>query len=207
MLSDIAAKPRGRPLDPAKHDAILAAARDLFMEQGREATIDAIALKAGVARQTVYNRWPTKNALFEAIIAQTVDGLTAPVSSAHQDDPPQRVLTALAERYVEVLFDPGRIKMLRLLMQEADESGFASTWYAAGPGRMHQRLADYLKHQARQGRLTIADSDLAAEHFFGLLKGALHLRALVGLAAEPTRAEKAHRVASAVRLFLAAHQP
>ena len=46
---------RGRPRDLKRRDAVLAAARDLLVEQGyAAATIQAIAARSGVSRPTIY---------------------------------------------------------------------------------------------------------------------------------------------------------
>ncbi|GAB5901540.1 TetR/AcrR family transcriptional regulator [Mycolicibacterium mageritense] len=56
----------GRPRDPAKDAAVLAAARDLLVEEGYQGTtVVAIARRAGVGAPTIYRRWATKEALVE----------------------------------------------------------------------------------------------------------------------------------------------
>ena len=47
-------------IDEAKTEAILDAALALFFEKGALASMEAIARKAGVSRQTLYNRFPSK---------------------------------------------------------------------------------------------------------------------------------------------------
>jgi AcrR family transcriptional regulator len=55
----LAPTPRGRPRDPQRRQAILAAAMTLIAEVGYDrATIDAIAHRAGVSKPTLYRRWP-----------------------------------------------------------------------------------------------------------------------------------------------------
>ncbi|MEO8378848.1 MAG: helix-turn-helix domain-containing protein [Acidobacteriota bacterium] len=61
---------RGRPRRAGADDAILTVARTLLAERGyRELTVDAIADRAGVAKTTVYRRWPSKGALIAAAIS------------------------------------------------------------------------------------------------------------------------------------------
>jgi AcrR family transcriptional regulator len=56
-ISETAA--RGRPRDPQRRQAILAAAMALTAEVGYDRmTIDAIAARAGVSKPTLYRRWP-----------------------------------------------------------------------------------------------------------------------------------------------------
>jgi AcrR family transcriptional regulator len=56
----------GRPRNPAKDVAVLAATRELLVEVGYQGTtVVAIARRAGVGAPTIYRRWPTKESLVE----------------------------------------------------------------------------------------------------------------------------------------------
>ena len=57
-------KPSGRPRSERRHNAILQAAIDLVLEHGfRAVSVESIAAKAGVAKTTIYRRWPNKAAV------------------------------------------------------------------------------------------------------------------------------------------------
>lgn len=61
---------RGRPRREGADDEILAVALAMLREEGYGAlTVDAVAERAGVAKTTVYRRWPSKGALVAAAIA------------------------------------------------------------------------------------------------------------------------------------------
>src|SRR5690349_4823782 len=50
---------RGRPRDPRRREAILAAAIALVAEVGFDRmTVEALAARAGVSKPTIYRRWP-----------------------------------------------------------------------------------------------------------------------------------------------------
>jgi len=49
--------------------ALLAAAREVFSEQGLEASLDEIARRAGVGNATLYRRFPTRLELIAAVFA------------------------------------------------------------------------------------------------------------------------------------------
>ena len=70
----------GRPLraDAARNrEKVLRAARDAFAESGYGVPLDEIAVRAGVGPGTVYRHFPTKEALFEAVVAARLQDLVA----------------------------------------------------------------------------------------------------------------------------------
>jgi AcrR family transcriptional regulator len=67
---------------------ILGAARELFAEAGLDATLDAVAERAGVGVGTVYRRFPDKEALIDALFEERIDEVLAIAESAlAMDDP------------------------------------------------------------------------------------------------------------------------
>ncbi|MCX7522042.1 TetR/AcrR family transcriptional regulator [Microbacterium sp. STN6] len=60
---------RGRPRRQATDDAILAAVIELAGEAGYGGvTFDAVAVRAGVSRPTIYRRWPSKSHMIAAAL-------------------------------------------------------------------------------------------------------------------------------------------
>jgi AcrR family transcriptional regulator len=61
---------RGRPRSQATHDAILDAVRDILLDGGyAEVAMDRVAGLAGVGKQSLYRRWPSKAPLVaEAVL-------------------------------------------------------------------------------------------------------------------------------------------
>ncbi|HEY1776147.1 MAG TPA: TetR/AcrR family transcriptional regulator [Solirubrobacteraceae bacterium] len=79
-----------RPLraDAAKNrERILAAAEATFTAEGVSAPIDAVAQRAGVGVGTVYRHFPTKEALFEAIVTARLDNLCEMTRQLTEDVP------------------------------------------------------------------------------------------------------------------------
>lgn len=76
-----------RPRDPDLDEAILQATRDIASEHGPGAvTVVAVADRAGVARPTVYRRWPSRAALlFELELSQTVPATMPDLGSLQAD--------------------------------------------------------------------------------------------------------------------------
>ncbi len=68
----------GRPLraDARRNRArVLEMAQQVFAEEGLAVPIDEIARRAGVGVGTVYRHFPTKDALFQAIIVERLSGV------------------------------------------------------------------------------------------------------------------------------------
>ena len=57
------------------YEKVLAAAREAFAEGGESTALEEIARRAGVGIGTVYRHFPTKEALFEAILVRRIERL------------------------------------------------------------------------------------------------------------------------------------
>ena len=69
-------------------DRILAAAREAFAELGMEASVEEIAGRAGVGVGTLYRRFPTKDALAEAVFEAHLDLVAEAATGALEADDP-----------------------------------------------------------------------------------------------------------------------
>ncbi len=78
-------------------EAVIAAARAVFAEQGREAQIDDVARRAKVGVGTVYRHFPTKEALIEALAVDSYAQLAAIAREALTAEDPW-------EAFVDVLW-------------------------------------------------------------------------------------------------------
>ena len=195
------AKKKGRRPDPSKDEAIIAAAGALFRQRGYSASIDDIAAAAGVSKQTVYTRYPSKEDLFCDVVRQTANELVGPLLLADADKAPRIVLNEFAARYCELLFDPERVAMMRLMIgQAAQFPDLARRYFESGAFYVRSRLAHYLERQNARGRLSIDDARDAASMFLGLVKGGDHLGLLLGV--EPPPLAPAARAARAVDIFM-----
>ena len=83
MTSDPHSEPSPAPPRPLRADArrnyerLLAAAKDLFAEQGVDAPLDEVARRAGLGNATLYRHFPTRGDLIVAVCADEVVTLCA----------------------------------------------------------------------------------------------------------------------------------
>jgi AcrR family transcriptional regulator len=175
----------GRPRRPTTDDAITKAALDLLAERGfQAATIEAIALRAGVGRNTIYRRWRSK----EELIADALRVLTTDVDWG-ADDLYSLLLTWLRE-FARTFSDPLHGRLLVGVLGELQRNPVFADVYADRVVRpRREALLGRLTEARKRGELRAdADVELVAD----LLGGALLLRRLpLGLpAAGETYAEE-----------------
>lgn len=187
-------------IDETKTEAILDAALALFSEKGALASMDAIARRAGVSRQTLYNRFPSKVEIGRALAARRSDAISAPLRAGGD---PETVLTAMASGMLEKLMaSQAGASMRGVALMSPNDPELAQAIYHAGPAEGLRRLSAWLAEQDGRGLLRIPDPDAAAEMFAGMVLGHGHLRGVLGVA-HPAFDRDA-RAAEAARRFLRA---
>jgi TetR/AcrR family transcriptional repressor of mexJK operon len=192
-------------VDKAKAEAMLVAAGEVIAERGFGAPVEAIAKRAGVSKQTLYNHYGGKAGLLRALIRRRVDELTAPLADGHAG--PEGVLAAFALELMEATLSPVNIALTRVAIQGAsDMPDIAQAMDEAGGRVAWARLARFLESETAAGRLEVDDVEEAAEFFSGMV-GARQVRALLGLPVDTDRAAIEHLSASIARRFVAAYAP
>jgi len=78
-------------------------------------------------------------------------------------------------------------------------------FYDNGPRRALAQVADYLRDQDRLGNLKIANPDLSAECFFGMLNGQILIRNMLGLQDHWSEAHLDEKADYCVAMFLSEH--
>lgn len=192
-------------VDPAKTEAILDAASAVLAERGLSASIEEIARRAGVSKQTIYNRYRCKTDLVRALVERKVESMTAPLRTAGAAEHAEEALAGYARTLLETVGKNRSI--LRLTIQSAEEMpDLGRIVFEAGPLRSRQELATFLRTETAAGRLDVDDPMQAAEFFAGMVVGQRQTRALLGLGSNPP--DEIDRIArAAARRFLRAYAP
>ena len=196
------------PVSSQKALEILRAARKVFIAKGFEAaSMDAVARTARVSKATVYAHFRSKSDLFAAIVAQVAGRLTGEIHSVMEARLPLRqALMRIGTEFLEVLVDPERVRIFRMMVAETDRfPELGRVFYRAGPLVMQDCLAAFLAEAAAEGKLVIEDSGLAARQLLSLIKSDLHLRCLFDSGTRPSSADCERQVAAAVETFLKAY--
>jgi AcrR family transcriptional regulator len=143
----------GRPRSHEADAAILAAALDLLIERGAEATsIEQVARRAGVTRATVYRRFPDKTQL-----------LIATMEAAY-GDPPQtpeiRDVEHLLAGWASVIANPRLRKLLRRLYGAFEDYPELGRAYQGLFGRQRDQARRDVLERARDSGQLPADTDV-----------------------------------------------
>lgn len=191
----------------AKHAAVLDAARRMFIRDGYGATgMDAIAKEAGVAKQTIYNHFRSKEELFAAVVRGRCDEMTVFLEDVGiENKPPEEVLRELGNHFLQSVLSGKRMPLLRVLVAEAQRfPELGRIYYQSGPDVAARRLAHYLEEQNAKGVLQVPDPRLAAEAFYGMLSSHLQVRALLELEPQINAERQQAHVNMAVETLLRA---
>jgi TetR/AcrR family transcriptional repressor of mexJK operon len=197
----------GRPTAAAAAalaERILEVATQAFLAQGYAATsIETIAIRAGVAKRTLYARWPDKQALFRAVAERLMARWMGPPEA--QPAAGARLEVALldfARRALAVALQPEALALHRLLIAESGRFPELATMVRqSGAAVAIGRIASLLAQHMAAGRLTSLDPALAAEQFLHLILTGPQRRAL-GLAPPLDAAGLESWARQGVRLFL-----
>jgi TetR/AcrR family transcriptional regulator, mexJK operon transcriptional repressor len=195
-----------------KSRAIVEAATTVFLRNGyRGASMDEIAARAGVSKQTIYKRFPDKESLFAEIVVSTVDEASDPVHAEVRDledtGDVEADLRDLARRQLLRVMQPRLLQLRRLVIGEAGRfPELGRVFYERGPGRTVDALADTFERLAERGLLEVDDPRLAAAHFNWLIMSSpLNRAMLLGRDEPPASADLDRHVEAGVRAFLAAY--
>jgi TetR/AcrR family transcriptional regulator, mexJK operon transcriptional repressor len=192
-----------RAIDESKTEAILEAAHALFSEKGAMVSMEQIARLAGVSRQTLYNRFPSKVEIGRALAARRSDAITAPLRTGGD---PEAVLTAIAASLLLKICGKdmqGSMRGVVLMSPESPE--LAEAIYRAGPGESLRRMSAWLAEQDAKGLLSVPDPAAAAEMFSGMVLGHGHLRGVLGVPHPPVDIDA--RARETARRFIRAFAP
>ncbi len=174
------------------HQRLLEAACEAFREEGYQVSIDRIAARAKVARQTLYNHFPSKDALFAEVVQQSIASILVVLDG---DGDLRTTLLAFGELYRNKLLRPEGIAIFRTMLAEAPRfPKLAQQFFRQGPAQTRKRLAQYLKRAMQEGRLRDADADFAAEMLTAMLLDLDRMRGLLNLETELNKPGKTEQV-------------
>jgi AcrR family transcriptional regulator len=144
------AGPRGRPRDASVDGRILAATFRQLVDVGYGAlSIEAVAAEAGVAKTTVYRRYPTKPGLAVASLSIEVPFTPLPAELGSRD-----ALARFVRQAIAMLVESGVIRILgSLLVEEARQPGLLDAFRTRLIGPRRVQVEEMLRRGIARGEI------------------------------------------------------
>ncbi len=200
---------RGRPREgeiEARRAAVLDAAYAELVERGYAGTtMLAVARRAGVSKETLYNWFGDKRGLFAALIRRQSELANAQMADALDGDlPPRETLSAFAANLLRLLLGDASIAINRaaIVAPELAEVLLAQGRHTTGP-----LVAGYLAGLAARGDIAISDPESAFQLLYGLVVADTQIRALLGELPPADLEERARRAVDRFLVLTSATAP
>lgn len=170
-MSDTNKKPPGRPRSAQSHQAILQAALELLAEVGFAAmSMDAIAVRAGVGKTTIYRRYASKEELVADAIESIREEIVIPDTGNLQSD-----IDTLIQNAAQITLNPiGRQTVAMIISSASSNPQFAQIYWTKYLQPRRKAFAVVLERaKARKEIQADLDSDLIFDTMSGIMLYAL----------------------------------
>lgn len=159
--------------------SILDAAEAVFATEGLSVPVDVVAERAGVGVGTLYRHFPTKEALFEAIVTTRLQELVDSANQAATADDPGEALFSFLRTF------GNQASVKHDVVDALSVAGVdIKSRCAALFDELQIRIQHLLERAAAFGAVR---SDVTTAEVIGLVVGACHAAEQVGLGAAPER--------------------
>jgi AcrR family transcriptional regulator len=189
--------------------AILDVAARSFRERGfADTSMSTIAAELGGSKTTLWSYFPSKDALFAAVIDSKIETFQAKLDDALiPSGGPAAALSRFGRLFLNKILDPQSVALHRMIVAESERFPQIGEAFAVrGPDRVRARLSRYMEEEMVAGRLRKGNPLTAARQFLGLCQSGCYLDRLW----RPGRALMSNPeedVAAAVDTFLRAWGP
>jgi AcrR family transcriptional regulator len=200
-----------RPSSVRKRQAMIEAGAVSFLRDGfRAASMDEIAKRAGVSKQTLYTHFGNKKKLFVAVVddrtAAASERVRAALADHREGTDVQQYLEDIARTLLDAVLVPDLIELRRLVIGESSRfPELAQAFWAGGPERAITEIAERLDRLTADGLLSASDAHLAATNFNWLVMAAPLNAAMMLDRTLPTARARHRHAAEATRVFWAAY--
>ncbi len=193
-------------IDVHKSEAILDAAMEVLAERGVSVSMDEIARRAGVSKQTVYNHFGSKAELVRIMAERRVHEITAPLGTPEAEENPEEALAGFARVLMAAALQTKGASLYRTAILHAPEMpDVARAMWEAGPKASRARLAEFLALETKAGRIFCPNPAEAAEFFGGMAVASYQTALLLGVEIDLDEARIERIATEAARRFIRAY--
>ncbi|MBF7073427.1 TetR/AcrR family transcriptional regulator [Glaciecola sp. MH2013] len=193
--------------DKKRADIVNAAIAEFDRLGFQKTSMDHIAKTAEVSKRTVYNHFPSKDALFREITnIMWKQGLAATSYEYQSSKTLNDQLSDIAYQEMVLLKTPSFISVSRLIFAECFHTPGAVEAAVEQMGEAESGLVLWLKEAISAKRLNISDVDIASKQFYGMLKSVAFWPQIIGYACYPDEKTVDKLVSSSVSMFLSQYE-
>ncbi|MFJ9620733.1 TetR/AcrR family transcriptional regulator [Streptomyces sp. NPDC101181] len=198
-----------RRLAQQKREAITSAATDLFLDRGYDGTsLARIAEAAEVSKSTLFKQFPTKAALFEAIVTESWQRDAGDTAARPPAGDLRAGLTAIGHRYAELIGQPRMAGLFRIVIAELPRfPELGRMQFQLGKMPYFASVQRYLESEREAGNADVPDAESAANQFLGMIANYVLWPRMLLTGWDPAAADVRNAVEEAVHTMLARHAP
>lgn len=209
---------RGRPVDMAKHLAIIDAALKILTSSEEKLTIERVAHEAGVSRTTVYNHFGNLAELEVIVLfkknAEIMKMLDIPIN---RNQTLHQALVDTGCMISGILMDEGFLDLIYILIakkinkkkQNQELQHVVDVFYGKCKLVLQEKIVDLLEWGVQRGEIRMNSSVMndAAEQLLAMWQSFQFIGLMVGAIQKPSLEMQHHRVVGSVDLILNAYKP
>ena len=159
-----------------KRQAIIDVAAATFGELGFERTsMSEICTRLGGSKATLYNYFPSKEALFLEVMFQASEADFQNTMLALQtgNDDAAQTLRNFGQRFLGLLYSPEVMSVRRLLVSEGGRANIGQRCWDMGPARGNAAINAFLQQGIERRLLRNADTEVMRHHLLAQLEAEL----------------------------------
>lgn len=162
-------------------ETVLDATRKMLSKYGSAVSLELVAAEAGLTRQTLYNRFGSKQTLLRAAFDDLRQQIHTRLDDAPWNSTPEILLPVIARIVADSFLDLAMAKLLRAMIQAVEDIPEIGTSLRSDrTGQVLQKLTEYLQAKTEAGEFHVADAETQAMLFLGSISGFLFPRLLLG---------------------------
>ncbi|MHC5234364.1 TetR/AcrR family transcriptional regulator [Brucella sp. LJL56] len=181
---------------------VLDATRKMLSRYGSAVSLELVAAEAGLTRQTLYNRFGSKQVLLKATFEDIREKIRTRLENAPWESEPEILLPVIAGIVADNFLDLEMAKLLRAMIQAVEEMPeIGVNLKSEQTGQVLDRMVTYIEQRTLAGEFHVQDPEVQAMLFLGSINGFLLPRLLLGTS-DPDYNLNQRLMNGAVRSFL-----
>lgn len=164
--------------------------------------IESAMARTNISAQEVVAEFGSSRQLLVAMVSELAESMSAPLADGSNKLDLRQGLVEFGQRVMETYATSHLRGLYRIAITESiRHTGLGRDFHEVGPGRLSQRLTDFLQTAQAEGALRRGDPHLLAGHFLALLRANVDMAETFPSDLATSPAARARYVRNVVDLF------